>query len=121
MSVRDKLRSKTVGAPKNFKSTTVEIDGEEFEIRQPSVKERMDIFNHSSKDGGVNALDFQLWSVIRTCYVPGTNERVFEDSDYSVLADQPAGSFLDKLGEAAMTMLNLEEKPTSDSKGTATK
>jgi hypothetical protein len=120
MSTRDKLRAKTVGSPKTFRSINVTVDGEEIEVRQLSVKQRINIFNKATKNGEVNPLEFQIWSVIYTCYVPGTPERVFDETDFDGLAEQPTGSFLDELSAAAMKMINIEERPTNDSEETKT-
>jgi hypothetical protein len=120
MSARDKLRSKTVGAKKNFRSEIVTVDGEEVEVRQLSVRDRLDVYNRSTKNGTLDPLQFQIWAVIATVYVPGTKERLFEDADYDSLIDQPTGSFVDKLSEAAVNMLSVEAKPTNDSAATLT-
>jgi starvation-inducible outer membrane lipoprotein len=120
MSQRDALRSKTVGAPKNFRSKVVTVDGDDFEVRQLSVRGRLDVYNRSTKNGILDPLQFQIWAVIATCYVPGTAEKVFDDTDYDLLVDQPTGSFVDKLSEAAIEMLGTEAKPTNDSAETQT-
>lgn len=121
MSARDKLRSKTVGKAKAFRTETVTVDGEQIEVRQLSVRDRLDVYNRSSKNGVLDPLQFQIWAVIATCFVPGTKERLFEDADYDSLIDQPTGSFVDQLSEAAINMLNAEAKPTNDSAETPTK
>jgi len=121
MSKRDAIRGKTVGGKKNFRTEIVTVDGEDIEVRQLSVRDRLDVYNRSTKDGVLDPLQFQIWSVIATCFVPGTKERLFEDADYDSLMDQPTGSFVDKLSEAAVEMLNVESKPTKDSAETPTK
>jgi hypothetical protein len=121
MSKRDALRSKTVGAKKNFRTQIVTVDGEPVEVRQLSVRDRLDVYNRSTKNGQLDPLQFQIWSVIATCYVPETNEKLFEDADYDSLMDQPTGGFVDTLSEAAVNMLNPEGKPTNDSAATSTK
>jgi len=121
MSKRDAIRSRTVGGKKNFKTEIVTVDGEEIEVRQLSVRDRLDVYNRSSKNGVLDPLQFQIWAVIATCYVPGTKERLFEDTDYDSLIDQPTGSFVDQLSEAAINMLNAEAKPTNDSVEAQTK
>lgn len=120
MSVRDKLRSKTVGAAKNFRKQIETVDGEDFEVRQLSVRDRMDVYNKATKNSVLDPLQFQIWAVISTVFVPGTDERVFEDTDYESLVKQPTGSFVDKLSEVAVSMLGSEAKPTNDSVETPT-
>jgi hypothetical protein len=120
MSARDKLRAKSVGAAKRFRKEVVTVDGDDFEVRQLSVRDRMDVYNRATKNGVLDPLQFQIWAVISTVYVPGTDERVFEDTDYESLVKQPTGSFVDKLSEAAVNMLGAEAKPTNDSVETPT-
>jgi hypothetical protein len=115
MSLRDTIRSKTVGAPKHFKKNVVKVEDVEVEVRQMSVKDRLDIFNKASNgEGGVDPLKFQLWSVIYSCYVPGTNERIYEEYDYDSLVSVPTGSFVDILASEATKLMNVsnEENPT---------
>jgi hypothetical protein len=115
MNLRDTIRSKTVGAPKHFKKNVVKVEDVEVEVRQMSVKDRLDIFNKASNgEGGVDPLKFQLWSVIYSCYVPGTNERIYEEYDYDSLVSVPTGSFVDILASEATKLMNVsnEENPT---------
>lgn len=113
MSLRDNIRSKTIGAPKHFKKNIVKIDDVEVEVRQMSVKDRLEIFSKSSNgEGGVDALRFQLWSVIYSCYVPGTNEKVYEEHDYDQLVSNPTGSFVDILAGEVTKLMGNEENPT---------
>lgn len=121
MSKRDVLRSKTVGGAKKFRSKIVTVDGEDIEVRQLSVRDRLDVYNRSTKNGVLDPLQFQIWSIIATCYVPDTREKLFDDADYDSLMEQPTGGFVDQLSEAAIDMLNAEAKPTNDSAGTQTK
>ena len=120
MSKRDALRSLTVGKSKIFKKEIVTVDGAEIEVRQLSVGERKRVLNRSSKNGEVDPLDFQIWAIISTCYVPGTEEKLFEDTDYNVLSEQPTGGFVDELSKKAVSMLSMEAKPTNDSNETPT-
>jgi hypothetical protein len=120
MSKRDALRAATVGAKKQFRTKIEVINGEEFEVRQLSVKDRMDVYNKATKNGVLDPLQFQIWAVISTVYVPGTNEKLYDETDYEGLVTQPTGGFLDQLSEAAVAMLNPEEKPTKDSVETQT-
>lgn len=117
---RDRLRSMTVGAKKDFRTKLVEVDGEEFEIRQPSIKERsaiiqraqvgLDDDNKPKVDPGI----MQVESILRLCYVPGTNELVYESGDRENLMGQPTGGFVDELGQACMKMLNIKKETEKD-------
>jgi len=57
----------------------------------------------------MDALDMILWGAIYCTYVPGTDDKVFEESDYAVLSEQPSGGIVDKLGKVALDLLNVED------------
>lgn len=112
MSIRDNLRSKILGKSHVFKSEVVEYDGDQYEVRQPSVKSRKMLFKKCmSEDGRIDTGDFIAWGVIYNTFVPGTDELVFEETDYEVLMSLPSGGILDKLGTVASAMLNVEDEP----------
>ena len=97
-SIRDKIRAATVGAEKTALSKIVEVGGQKIEVRQPTIKGREDLRLRSLVKDGDGTLDFvayQIWCVILFSYVPDTNERVFEKTDYESLAGQISGSFVD--------------------------
>lgn len=111
MSNRDKLRAKTVGAKRVFKNEIVTIDGAEFEVRQLSIRARNAVFQKARSDSGdIMTLEWMVWLVIESVYVPGTDELVFEPEDYDTLVAQPPGSFIDKLTDIAMDLANVDEK-----------
>ena len=110
MSVRDAIRKATLGTTAKFKSEKVKFNGVEVEIRQPSVKGRKELFHRCMDEAGrVDTMEFLTWGVIYNTYVPGTDELVFEDSDYDALVSRPSGGFLDKFGEVAARLMNEEE------------
>ena len=109
MSNRDDLRSAILGAVPVFAKEVVEVSGKEYEVRQPTNKARRDLFKKAVDEAGkIDMMDFMIWGVILNTYVPDTNELVFEDTDYDVFANKPSGGPLDKLGEAATRLLNVE-------------
>lgn len=111
MSIRDDLRSKILGKAPVFKSEIVEYDGCKYEVRQPSVRSRKNLFEKCmDEEGRVKTGDFLTYGVIYNTYVPGTNDLVFEETDYDVLMNQPSGGILDKLGAVASTLLNTEDE-----------
>jgi len=131
MSLRDQIRSTTLGAKREFASEIVEAEGEEFEVRQPTVGERGRIYQKALPDtisedvdnkeemtrglmSKVDISSLQIWAVIHCTYVPETDEKVFEPSDFEALSELPAGTFLDELAPAAMSLLNV--KPKEDAK-----
>lgn len=123
MSLRDQLRGATVGKKPEFRHEIVKVGDHEFEVRQPSVATRSKMIKKcnvkvgGSMDDAVEKLDYsalQVWSVIYCTFVPGTDERVFEDGDFNHLQNQPAGGFVDELGQAAMKLMNVD--PEEDAK-----
>lgn len=123
MNVKDKLRNLTVGQAPKFRHEIINIEGEDFEIRQPSMKVKSELLRKSKMHFGgkeseqTEKLDFlalQVWSVIYCTYVPGTDEVVFTGADFEALSAQPAGSFVDKI--ATITTQLMHEVPTDDAK-----
>lgn len=135
--LRDAIRSKTLGAEKNFASTTLEVHGEDVEVRQPTVAGKGRIIQkcklsvddmpeqgESDEESNeqiaqvmmqkVNMSEMKTWAAIYCTYVPGTDERVFDEVDFDALMKQPAGSWADDLGTEAMQLMNA--KPEEDAK-----
>ena len=125
MSLRDQIRTATLGSGAKFKSEVVEYNGIEVEIRQPSVKVRTELFNKCMDENGrVKMTEFLVWAMIYNTFVPNTEELVFEEEDYDSLMARPAGGFLDKFGNKASELLNVEddiEKKSTASAKTLTK
>lgn len=120
-SLRDRLRAKTLGAPKKRDEKIVEIDGEEFLVRQPTVAQRSEILRRSkATTGDVERIDvgeMQVWSVIFCTYTP-EGEQVFEEADYSALKNMPTGGFLDRLAAVAMRLMNAAVVEAKNSEAT---
>lgn len=127
-SARDKLRSITIGRKIQFKTEIVVIDGEDFEVRAPSIRQRSRIIEAAGVTAGankdevaakINGLELSLLAVIFLTYDPVSGQPVFEMTDKDSLAEMPAGSFVDTLALAAMRMLNIknegEEAPGKNS------
>ena len=106
-TLRDQLRAATVGSKRVFKSEVVEVEvagGQklQIEVRQMSIKERSEYFKASNdvKDNKVtDIVKMQVNGIISSCYVPGTDEKVFDMSDYDVLSQSVTGGFADKIWE----------------------
>ena len=120
MSIRDNLRSKATNG--KFRTKIVEVEGERVLVKQPSVRGRRDLMNKATKENGqVDLAEFLIWGLINNCYVPedakgadgkkdpDAGKRIWEDTDYDSLMEQPAGGTLDELGSVAAELLNVEE------------
>jgi len=108
-SIRDQIRSATLGQTAEFKKEVVTYNGIDVEIRQPSNKSRKAIMAKSMKGDKVDFADFMAHAVIENTYVPETEVRVFEAADYDVMMEKATGSFLDQFGETASKLMNVEE------------
>ncbi len=114
--MKERLREITVGSDPDLKSEIVEYNGEKFEVRQPTVATRSEILSKSgmsvtdAKGNEVNFGNAQIAAVIFCTYVPGTDDRVFEEEDVPMLRQQPAGSFVDKLSRVAMRLMNVDSE-----------
>lgn len=118
---RDKLRSATLGSSNKFKKETVEINGNEFEIRQPTLKQRGELSRKAMKistdengktDTQFDIFEFQIQAVLSLTYVPKTDEKVFDERDRELLEECPAGGWFDKLSKVASRLANVSEDET---------
>lgn len=118
---RDLLRKATLGTAVQFKSETITINDQEFEVKQPSLKERRAIQQKCIIMGeeGIESIDISelmVWSVIRCTFVPGTDVHVFDPEDYEALINRPTGGFMDELSALALKMMNLKADDASPEK-----
>jgi hypothetical protein len=127
--MKDKLRALTLGASKKFERKSVEIEGSIFEIRQPTLKERgmfrKKAMTIGQNDKGEATTDFdifafQIEAVSTLTVVPGTDERVFEESDREALEQCPCGGWFDTLAAIASELCNVKDADIKKD-GTATK
>lgn len=117
-SIRNSIRAATLGFTVPFKSEIINFNGVDVEIRQPSHKSRTELYKKATDESGkVDMLSFLTYAVILNTYVPGTQETVFEESDFEVMVAKPVGGFLDKFGETASKLLNVEADLDNKSKG----
>ena len=119
MELRNKLRAVTIGAVKKPRSKVLEINGEKLEVRQPTIKQRDDLrskcIDRIPLDNGdfemkLDSIAYQIWGVILFTYIPGTNERVFENADFDLMANSFTGSFVDDLYEVFVELSNVDIK-----------
>ncbi len=82
--IRDKIRS-AVLAEQKPRSKNIVFFGQEIEIRQPTLKAILDAQQEDNRQIGVASM------LINYAYVPGTDEKVFEDTDADQLLMLPFG------------------------------
>jgi len=103
---RNKLREKIFASSKKD-IETIDMMGEQIDLHQPTIGEIADL-EEENKDK--TRKDTICETIIRYCFVPGTNDRVFTSEDADSIAALPA-TVLDEFNKAfaKLTNVNLEE------------
>lgn len=108
MLSRDELRAAIFAAEnKKPKSMEITLFGQKVEIRQPTVGEVTKMMDAAGKPN-----QSAIVSILTTyCYVPGTNEKVFDPADRESLLDMPSGQWLTDLNASIeeLTAVNVKE------------
>jgi len=97
---RDDIRTAILSAKP--KKKVIELFGQKIEIRQPQVKDILSIQESDSN------LDRFFKVMLQYCYVPNTNEKVFEDADRDALAAVPFGPEFDALNLAISELIDID-------------
>lgn len=103
ISERDRIRGKVFSSAPNF--DTVEFNGSKIEIRQPTLGEIFQIQQAAGEDLLYNTITM----LIKYCFVPGTNENVFEEADREQLAHLPFNVDLQKLSKALNALIGGQQ------------
>lgn len=104
---RDSIRAAVLATHKP-KSVLLEIFGTQIELRQPLMKEVMAAQEDDDRQRSIITI------LINQGYVPGTDEKVFDDADFEQLANLPFGGDILKIakGLEQLTDVNfLDKKP----------
>lgn len=100
---RDKLRSKVFS--EKAKVILIDLDdGQQIEVRQPTIGMLLDVVSLEDLKSRMSQM------LIKTCYVPGTNEKVFDESDKDILMELPQGGVYQKLIDTIQANMNLPAK-----------
>lgn len=106
-SIKNALRKATIGTAKKFKKVKFTYEGNDFEFRGLTVRDRDDIrAKATDKEGNILGAAFQVWALIYMTYVPETDDKVFSPEDYDMLMSQPAGGFVDVLAGEALKLMS---------------
>lgn len=117
----DVLRAATLGMPAEFVKRVVEANGQEFELREPTERQRRRIQKNSrakveqAEDGSVSATmdiaEMRVWCVIELTYIPGTNTHIFKEADHEVLMGQPTTrGWFKEIADSAWSVFNGEDE-----------
>lgn len=102
-SARDQLRAKIFSADSaRPKSMEVEFFGVTVEIRQPSLGRILDLQNDDDRKAAMVDM------IIEYAYVPGEQERVFEDADTDTLLGMPWGEDFVRVNDAISKLTGLD-------------
>lgn len=102
---RDELRSSIFGgARQNFRSETTQLWGHTVEFRQPTLGQVLNV-------GQAEPGDAMIRMIIDYTYVPGTNEKLFEEGDKDTLRAMPFDQGLNALADIVtkLTGIDVEE------------
>jgi hypothetical protein len=98
---KQSIRNAILGAQK-IKTTQIEFFGQTVELRQPTMDF---ILNMNSEENRARAA---AQMIIGYTYVPGTEERVFEDADLESIMALPFGQDVNRLNRAISSLTTLD-------------
>lgn len=102
--LKDTIRSLTVGKAAQYKTVEIDYEGSKVVFKQPSQKVRRDIFEKSTNGDKADLVALQVWTVIYLTYDADGN-KVFDDSDFDSIMNQPSGGFVELFAEKALELL----------------
>lgn len=117
---RDQIREQIFRAESMLpKTKAVSFFGADIEVRQPDVETILDYRDAAAQKRDTKEQMVQM--LITYCYVPGTDEKVFEEGDADSLLKMPFGGDFTRL-QVAMSELSdvklVEEAATKNSEET---
>ena len=101
---RDELRSQIFSGKKR-KTRAVNLFGGDVEIRQPTLRDIIKTQNMEDRSEGI------IYLLISYCYVPGSDEKVFEPKDAEELLNLPFDESFSSASVALTEMIgvNIED------------
>lgn len=117
--IRNKLRSAALKSPER-KRVEINYNGEVFELLAPLVHERKEILRKAKIGDGKDPtiLDMSEWVAIICTVIPGTTEKVFDETDIEAFRNMGMGGFVDKVSAKAPLLLGFaseeEKKPEGE-------
>lgn len=99
---RQEIREAILGSKP--KSTVVTLFGQEVELRQPTMGQMF-----AAQEKGTIAQKAARM-IVQYAYVPGTDERIFEDGDEDALLSQPWGEDLINAQNAISKLNGIDNK-----------
>ena len=117
MATRDELRAATLGETAKFTSEEVEYNGQKYEIREPTIKQRT-VIMQQAKVTGSNEDKRDLgklvaWACVECVYVPDTQEHVYEVADVEGMINRPCKSWVSVFGDKVLEAMNVKADEAS--------
>lgn len=107
MATRDEIRQTIFNSTKaKPRSKIVQFMDAEIELRQPAMSVIMEMQQSEMETNLVSML-------MQYCYVPGTEERLFDEIDYEALVKLPMNDDFQRLGVALTEMTGMDIKVAS--------
>lgn len=111
-TLRDSIRSQVFSSD-TFKREPVEAFGTEIEIRQTTLGRVLELQEKLAKDRkGAIGLAF-----IEFCYVPGTDDRLFDDTDLNLILGLPFGEDFQKVQDVINKLMGVSEEDIKAAEG----
>ena len=112
MSTRDELRSK-IFASKAFMTQEITLFGATVELRQPTLGQILSAQEEDDRKVGLLRL------LVEYCFVPGTDERVFEDGDLESIMNMPFSKDIEELNKVMLGLTNIDVLGAEKNSGAA--
>ena len=110
---RKAIRSKIFSAQAMKPASIItQFNGADIEVRQPTVGTILDF--RQAEDGDRKQMMIDMF--IRYCFVPGTDEAVFEEGDLADLVQMPFGKDYTNLQEVISKLSNVNLAEASATK-----
>lgn len=114
---RDEIRTAILDAKP--RAIIVEAFGIEIEVREPLMRQIMELNAKNVNEDGTpkaNNTNAMAESLAAYLYVPGTDEKVFDENDVDVLQSAPFGEDIRKIQEAINKLIGVDKR-TKELKG----
>jgi hypothetical protein len=98
---RDDIRASIFAAKP--KSKVIEFFGTQVEIRQPPLREVL-----AARDEGADINDAAYDTFIKYVFVPGTDQKVFDDTDIPGIKNLPFGTDMQALQSAINELTDIQ-------------
>ena len=106
-SAQDRIRA-AIFAKNVFQTKVVTAFGVEMEIRQPSLGEMLALQKMADTDDPEEHVKAVLLSVVKYCYVPGTNDPIFNESDLDLLKNLPFDDNIGVINDAVAKLTDVD-------------